>query len=157
MTFPQPPADPNRDQYRPVFANPEPPAHPQAPSMPASHGSPSSMATDRPATRRSGRGIGTVLAAAALSATLAAGGTALAVTELVPARTVVTTDTGVARTTSSTTVQNIDLTAVVAEAQKSVVTITANGLSADGFSPFGQPTSGIGSGIVLTQDGYILT
>jgi S1-C subfamily serine protease len=152
MTFPQPPADPNRDQYRPVFASPEPPAHPHAAPVAPAPATPAATANER-----RGRGVGTVLVAAALSAALAAGGTALAVTELVPARSVVTTDTGTARTTSATTVQTIDLTAVVAAAQKSVVTITANGLSAEGFSPFGQPTSGIGSGIVLTSNGYILT
>jgi len=97
-----------------------------------------------------------VLLGAALSAVLAAGGTALAVHELLPASST-PTDPGAARTTSATTVQTIDLTAVIAEAQKSVVTITANGMSTDGFSPFGQPVGGIGSGIVLTSNGYILT
>jgi S1-C subfamily serine protease len=37
------------------------------------------------------------------------------------------------------------------------VTITADGMTTDRFSPFGQPTTGIGSGIILTADGYILT
>ena len=104
------------------------------------------------------RGIGTVLAAAVLSATLAAGGTVAAITQLVPgAAGVVSSTIGAAKTTSATTVQTIDLTEVIAEAQKSVVTITANGVSADGFSPFGQPATGIGSGIVISADGYILT
>ena len=46
---------------------------------------------------------------------------------------------------------------MVAAAKASVVTITADGMTTDRFSPFGQPTRGIGSGIVLTADGYILT
>jgi serine protease Do len=103
------------------------------------------------------RGIGTILAAAVLSATLAAGGTVAAITQLVPGAAGVVPSLGAAKTTSATTVQNLDLTEVIAEAQKSVVTITANGVSAEGFSPFGQPATGIGSGIVISADGYILT
>jgi S1-C subfamily serine protease len=62
-----------------------------------------------------------------------------------------------ASTTGSTTVRNADLTQVIAQARSSVVTITADGLSTSGFSPFGQPTGGIGSGVILSPDGYILT
>jgi serine protease Do len=175
MTFetnPQRPVDPDR----PIFVAPTgtlPPAAPQstqsATSVPA-WSPPSAAATGstpagpgssagNPATRsRTGRGgVGTVLAAALLSATLAAGGTAVAVTQLVPVVNVVSSTVGNAKTTSATTVQNQDLTAVVAEAQKSVVTITANGMTTDGFSPFGQVTGGIGSGIIISADGYILT
>ena len=50
-----------------------------------------------------------------------------------------------------------DITTVVATAKASVVTITADGLSAGGFSPFQVPTTGVGSGVILTSDGYILT
>ncbi len=130
----------------------------------ASFGTPVSapVAGSTPAATRAdsgrSRGIGTVLAAAVLSATLATGGTVAAITQLVPgAAGVVNSTIGAAKTTSATTVQTLDLTEVIAEAQKSVVTITANGISTEGFSPFGQPTSGIGSGIVVTPDGYILT
>ena len=45
----------------------------------------------------------------------------------------------------------------MADARESVVTITADGASTGGFLPFGHPTQGIGSGIILTADGYILT
>jgi serine protease Do len=103
------------------------------------------------------RGIGMVLAAAVLSATLAAGGTVAAITQLVPGAAGIVPSLGAAKTTSATTLQNLDLTEVIAEAQKSVVTITANGVSAEGFSPFGQTATGIGSGIVISADGYILT
>ncbi len=179
MTTPITPGEP--DPYRPVFASPVEPSPPPAPAAPPAPPAPQFAAPASPAagpgplapSRSSGggdggrddggqrgrgrSGIGTVLVAAVLSATLAAGGTAVAVTRLLPAQPATPTDVGVARTTSSTTVQAIDLTAVIAEAQKSVVTITANGVSTDGFSPFGQPVGGIGSGIVLTADGYILT
>jgi putative serine protease PepD len=107
--------------------------------------------------RRRGRRAGTVLAASVLSAVLASGGTAALVMTLRPATIVPAAEVGTARTTSATTLESTDLTAIVAQAQQSVVTITADGISTNGFSPFGQPTSGIGSGIILTANGYILT
>jgi S1-C subfamily serine protease len=57
----------------------------------------------------------------------------------------------------TTAISPDDITAVVAAARQSVVTITANGESSSRFSPFQVPTTGVGSGIVLTTDGYILT
>jgi serine protease Do len=187
MTFetnPQRPVDPDRPIFvapteppPPSITQPAQPTQPtqQPPSMPAwrapstatppastptgstsTSGPPSGGASGGGSGSRN-RGVGTVLAAALLSATLAAGGTAVAVTQLAPVATVVSSTIGNAKTTSATTVQNQDLTAVVAEAQKSVVTITANGMSTDGFSPFGQVTGGIGSGIIVSADGYILT
>jgi serine protease Do len=166
MTSPFPSADPGPDPYRPVFENPTQPIPPPAPryAPPAPHGMPPEPVNPTAASNggRGGNGggrsgVGTVLVAAALSAVLAAGGTALAVHELLPASSTTPTGPSSARTTSATTVQVTDLTAVIAEAQKSVVTITANGKSTEGFSPFGQPVGGIGSGIVLTSNGYILT
>ena len=62
---------------------------------------------------------------------------------------------GTARTIQSTT--DGDLTEVVASARTSVVTITADGMRSNGLSPFSVPTRGVGSGVVLTSDGYILT
>ena len=50
-----------------------------------------------------------------------------------------------------------DLTEVVARATQSVVTITSQGMSRSRFSPFGIPSSGVGSGVVVTADGLILT
>ena len=46
---------------------------------------------------------------------------------------------------------------VVAKARQSVVTITADGVSTGGLSPFSMPATGVGSGVILTADGYILT
>ena len=112
----------------------------------------------QPGRRGAGRRLGPILAASLLSATLASGGTALVVQQLVPpvtASPAATVATGTV--TSTTTLQANDLTAIVAAAQQSVVTITADGLSVSRFSPFGQPTSGVGSGIILTGNGYILT
>jgi serine protease Do len=51
-----------------------------------------------------------------------------------------------------------DLTGVVANARESVVTITASGISAHNpFSPFDVPATGVGSGIVVSTNGLILT
>ena len=51
----------------------------------------------------------------------------------------------------------LDLTDVVARATQSVVTITSQGTSRNRFSPFGIPSSGVGSGVVVSADGLILT
>ena len=48
-----------------------------------------------------------------------------------------------------------DITQVVAAARASVVTITADGATSNG--PFQVPTRGVGSGVILTSDGYVLT
>jgi serine protease Do len=106
---------------------------------------------------RPGR-LAAIVATSLLSAVLASSGTAVLVTRLVPDAIPSAAPTlGAGTTTSATTVEVRDLTDVVAEARASVVTITADGVSTGGFSPFGQPTSGVGSGIILTADGYILT
>jgi serine protease Do len=111
--------------------------------------------------RRASR-LAPILAASILSAVMASGGTAaLLVGPLdTGTRTAAATaapSVGSATTTSATTVRTQDLTAIVAEARKSVVTITADGMSTSHFSPFGQPTSGVGSGLILTTNGFILT
>ncbi len=53
--------------------------------------------------------------------------------------------------------RSTDLTAVVAMATPSVVTITAEGTSQSRFSPFAVPSTGVGSGVVVTAAGLILT
>ncbi len=59
---------------------------------------------------------------------------------------------------ASTSNQPTDLTGVVAQARKSVVTITAQGISTrNPFSPFNVPSTGVGSGIVVSSNGLILT
>ena len=51
----------------------------------------------------------------------------------------------------------LELTDIVASATQSVVTITAEGMSRGQFSPFGVPSRGVGSGVVVTASGLILT
>ena len=48
-----------------------------------------------------------------------------------------------------------ELTDVVASVRDSVVTITSEGFSARGFGQI--PSTGVGSGVILSADGYILT
>jgi len=117
---------------------------------------------DTPATGsrppRRGARLASILGASLLSATLASAATLVVIRQALPA----TSSTPEAATTASSTtitqaVEVVDLTDVIAEARESVVTITANGISTQGFSPFGQVTEGIGSGVILTSDGYILT
>ncbi len=145
MNSPYPPARPD-----PVYA--------WAPGPDERATSPAAPTVGGPVQVRSRGRLAPVLAAALLSAVLASGGTTLAVRQLAAAPTATPLlGVGSAVTTGSTTVQDADLTEVIAQARRSVVTITADGLSTSGFSPFGQPTSGIGSGVILTADGYILT
>ncbi|MEW5990056.1 MAG: trypsin-like peptidase domain-containing protein [Chloroflexota bacterium] len=103
------------------------------------------------------RRFAAILGASLISASLASAATVLLVRETTPA---VTSTPSTATTTSteiSRAVEVVDLTEVIATARESVVTITANGISTQGFSPFGQVTEGIGSGLILTSNGYILT
>jgi serine protease Do len=111
-----------------------------------------------PVPDRRAPGLGAILAAVVLSAALAAGGTAMIVSQLASLAPVAGPSSAAnAVTTGAATVRSGDLTEVVAQARQSVVTITANGMTIDRFSPFGQPTTGIGSGVIVTADGYILT
>jgi len=58
---------------------------------------------------------------------------------------------------TNTSPDDADLTAIVATATQSVVTITSQGTSHGRFSPFSVPSTGVGSGIIVTSDGLILT
>jgi S1-C subfamily serine protease len=107
------------------------------------------------------RSVGTVVAAAVLSALLASGST-VAIVSLVrpsPAAPVVppapTANAAVTTSGGTTTVQQEDITAVVASARDSVVTLTSQISNARG--PFGGTATGVGTGIVLTADGFALT
>jgi putative serine protease PepD len=107
------------------------------------------------------RSIGTVLSAALLAALLASGST-VAIVSLVhpetgsaPAPSVPTANAAVTTAGGTTTVQQEDITDVVASARDSVVTLTSQISGARG--PFGGTGTGIGTGIVLTADGYALT
>jgi S1-C subfamily serine protease len=103
--------------------------------------------------RAGGRGLAGLLTASLLSAVLASAGT-VAILQASLA------DATASPTANARTVQESpdeDITAVVAAARESVVTITADGMSSSRFSPFQVPTTGVGSGVILTSDGYILT
>jgi serine protease Do len=128
-----------------------------------------SAATEEPSTptapagrsttaRRSG--VKTILAAGLLSATLASVGTTALVGGLRGSTPTSPTAAPVATANAAVTGSRAvteDLTGIVATARESVVTITADGASAKGLSPFSVPTTGVGSGIILTTNGYILT
>jgi serine protease Do len=107
--------------------------------------------------RAGGRGLAGLLAVSVLSAVLASGGTAAFLAANLHAAPVAASpaQSANATTVDQTTVTSDDITGIVAAAQPSVVTITADGVSANG--PFQVPTTGVGSGVILTTDGYILT
>jgi S1-C subfamily serine protease len=116
------------------------------------------IATPRPP-RGGGRGLATLLAVGLLSAALSSTGTAVVVTGLLSAAP--TASPAASASASSvaartvTTVTDGDITAIVAKVTPSVVTITAT-TNVRSFFGSGRGTS-VGSGIVITADGYILT
>jgi S1-C subfamily serine protease len=118
-----------------------------------------------PRSPRGGRGLAGLLAASLLSAALASAGTALVVESSLqtasPSQTAnaVTTGAGSSPSAASSdpSAAAEDITGVVAKAKAFVVTITVQGTSTRGLSPFSVPTTGVGSGVILTSGGYILT
>jgi S1-C subfamily serine protease len=166
------PDDTTRDPFgRPAApfpaSGPTPSTWP-SPFHPTSSGSPTGAPDGEPSDRRPARAgggrrrtVGTVIAAAALSAVLASGSTVAivgfvapqtAATSPVPAA---TPNANVTATGGTTTVEQADITGVVAAARDSVVTLTSKIGTSRG--PGGATATGIGSGIVLTADGYALT
>jgi serine protease Do len=146
-----------------AIADPPTPAAASAPVAPpaapatASTGAASTMGEPARSRRTGGRGIRTVLAACLLSATLASASTTALLSVArggSPSPSTAATPNAVVTGTRS---NPADIADVVAMARESVVTITANGLSARGMSPFSVPATGVGSGVILTADGYILT
>ena len=155
MTTPEPEPEPEPE---PVFTDPESESSEAIAAQPVAP-SPQTVATppiegSRP---RRGSRIAPILAVSVLSAVLASTATAFVVRQTTPASTSAPVTARTASTTVSRTIDAADLTAIVASARASVVTITADGISTQGFSPFGQSVSGVGSGIILTTSGYILT
>ena len=105
-----------------------------------------------------------LLGVAVLSATVASASTVglmtvfavpVAVTQSPTGQTASTQDPSVQLATNSSTAS--DLTVVVAKATQSVVTITAQSGGGGRLSPFAVPSTGVGSGIVVTANGLILT
>ena len=124
-------------------------------------------APDRAPSGSSGgpRRMRSVVAVSLLSAVIASSATAALVGGLAgpaaaptsPVAAVPSASPAVVPATTKQTVEASDLTAMVAAATPSVVTITADGLTTRGFSGQQFPTTGVGSGVILTADGYILT
>jgi serine protease Do len=141
-----PDVTPNRDAL--LFTGAEP-AVPPRPDLPVTDLAP------RPS-RAGGRGLAGLLAVSILSAVVASTGTTAVLLATFTGADATTSPTANGRTVA-TDESDADITAVVAAARQSVVTITADGVASNGFSPFQVPTTGVGSGVVLTADGYILT
>jgi len=116
-----------------------------------------------PRSPRGGRGLPGILAVSLLSAVLASAGTAFVVESALPGGAAaptangVTTGAGSSGSPSTQTTTTEDISTVVAKAKAFVVTITVKGTSTNGLSPFSVPTTGVGSGVILTSNGYILT
>jgi len=131
------------------------PAAPPAAAPTAPPTRPSSSSSSVPRSRTSAK---TVVGAAVLAAILASGGTFAAIGLIRPSSTPSASGTAPNASTTSTagngqtTVTTTDITGVVAAARESVVTITSE-LS----NGRGQIGTGVGSGIILTSDGYVLT
>ena len=106
--------------------------------------------------RRRASGLPTVVGAAVLSAVVASATTVAMVGAILPASAPATATTPSAQTASSVTLSDTDLTTMIARARDSVVTITAQMQSSGRFG-FGGSSEGIGSGVIVTTDGYILT
>jgi serine protease Do len=135
-------------------------------SAPVGHVTPAALIEPVPSRPRRSTGVRSVLAASLLSAIVAAGGTAALVTGPLAgslgARTPAATTPGTAAVTtasgsdsSTAGASEPALTDVVAAVKDSVVTITSEGVSSRGLLSI--PSTGVGSGIVLTSNGYILT
>jgi serine protease Do len=110
--------------------------------------------------RRGLGGVGRLVGVSLLSALLASTGTAAVLESGLVSSPVTTTPTAASNVrtiNTGTDSSDADITAVVAAARESVVTITADGLATSRFSPFQVPTTGVGSGVILSTDGYILT
>jgi serine protease Do len=121
---------------------------------------PDPAVTPVPRPPNGGRGFAGLVATSLLSAILASLVTAGILTATLRTPSPASsgpTPTSNATVVKQTTVVGDDITGIVAAAEPSVVTITANGLSGNGLSPFQIPTTGVGSGIIITADGYILT
>jgi serine protease Do len=123
---------------------------------------PAGTTPDRPArARRSSRpsGVAAIVGVALLSSVIAAGGTAALVTGPLGRTSTAPATTGapaaVTVAAGATPAAAPELTDVVAAVRNSVVTITSEGFSSRGFAAI--PSTGVGSGVILTSDGYILT
>ena len=104
--------------------------------------------------RMGGRGLAGLFVVSLLSAVLASTGTAAVLQGTQPTGSAVPAASAAGRTVTNVD-PGQDITGVVAAARLSVVTITADGETSNG--PFSVPVTGVGSGVIVTADGYILT
>jgi len=154
--------NPARD---PIFSEPEPDApgplagDPLQPTdaIPAMAHAPAVPRAARPSRWSRTSRFAPILAVSILSAVLASSATAFVLRQPSPSASAAPATAKTASTAVTRTIDAADLTAIVASARASVVTITADGISTQGFSPFGQSVTGVGSGVILTKTGYILT
>jgi serine protease Do len=120
---------------------------------------PTATPTTTPTPPRSGRRA-SILAVSLLSAALASGSTALIVAGVASNAGAATPSAASANAVPAGVTVNqgaTDITEVVAKATLSVVTITSETEARRGLSPYEVPATGVGSGVILTADGYILT
>jgi S1-C subfamily serine protease len=124
--------------YPPISPTPTPPVHPSPPR----------------AARRLPY-FAMVAVTAVLSASVASATTfGLLSSNVAPTSTA--TPAPVVQTVSTVTNEDADISAVVAQAAKSVVTITSQTTVRRPFGQLGRAT-GVGSGVIVSADGYILT
>jgi S1-C subfamily serine protease len=137
------------------FSTQDSPAYPEtAPAESTSYDVPiHDTQAPSPSERTRRPGLRAVLSASALSAILASGGTyaliSLSPVPHAPAPSQSAAQPALADT--STTVAEADLTSIVAAAKESVVTVTEK-ISSGQVSG-----TGVGSGVILTSNGYVLT
>jgi serine protease Do len=140
-------------------ATPDPPTtttSKQSDTTPAPDASAQATAADSPdsARQRIRPGLRAVLAASLLSAVLASTATFGLISISIGGRAATASGAGTAQAVVANTAsqgQNVDLTSVVATARESIVTVTVK-LGNGRVS-----ATGVGSGIILTSNGYILT
>ncbi|MEO8273200.1 MAG: trypsin-like peptidase domain-containing protein [Chloroflexota bacterium] len=106
--------------------------------------------------RMGGRGLAGLFTVSLASAVLASAGTVAILGGSIVRAPAAASPIANGRTVTTITAPE-DITTVVASARESVVTITADGVAPSRFSPYSVPVTGVGSGVILTADGYILT
>jgi S1-C subfamily serine protease len=110
-----------------------------------------------PFRHRRGRDGRAIVGTAVLSAAMASVMTFALVAGFAPTAPTSAGPTQNANAQLAATAPDSDITTIVATATQSVVTITSQGVARDRYSPFTVPATGVGSGIVVTADGLILT
>jgi len=157
-----PPAAQSVESGGPAVPHPTWAAADRAVRPPVEPANDSRHAPDSPAVGRGGgRGFRAVVAAAMLAATLASAATLGVVAVTGPWQTAVSSGATPAATANaqlvSTTTTSSDDTTAIARATASTVTIETQSTVAGGFFGGSAQASGVGSGVILTADGLILT